>query len=123
MAKIKPKALLAQSKVKKGPNQIGVTTVFTYLVLSIIVVSSIYAAYKYWPSKQNMDKLYLAKVVSSIWVPLLEAWNYLKFVMVLGAVLASWDLLQVVGNTGKMQYSLMFTMAVERIGNFSVHKA
>ncbi|CAO2203072.1 unnamed protein product, partial [Urochloa humidicola] len=51
MAKLKPKALLAQSKVKKGPSQISVTTIFTYLVLGVIVVSSVYAAYKYWVGK------------------------------------------------------------------------
>ncbi|PAN31591.1 hypothetical protein GQ55_5G434100 [Panicum hallii var. hallii] len=47
MAKIKPEALLAQSKVKKGPSQISVATIFTYLVLGVVVVSSVYAAYKY----------------------------------------------------------------------------
>ncbi|KAL6850550.1 hypothetical protein ACP4OV_021177 [Aristida adscensionis] len=51
MAKIKPKALLAQSKVKKGPSQIGVTTILTYMVLGVLVVSSVYAAYKYWIGK------------------------------------------------------------------------
>jgi hypothetical protein len=51
MAKIKPKALLAQSKVKKGPSQISVITIFTYLVLGVIAVSSVYAAYKYWVGK------------------------------------------------------------------------
>ncbi|KAF8661564.1 hypothetical protein HU200_056985 [Digitaria exilis] len=51
MAKIMPKALLPQSKVMKGPSQIGVTTIFAYLILSIIVVSSVYAAFKYWVGK------------------------------------------------------------------------
>jgi hypothetical protein len=51
MAKLKPKALLAQSKVKKGPSQISVITIFTYLVLGVVVVSSVYAAYKYWVGK------------------------------------------------------------------------
>ncbi|PAN14613.1 hypothetical protein GQ55_2G410200 [Panicum hallii var. hallii] len=51
MAKLKPKALLAQSKVKKGPSQISVATIFTYLVLGAVVVSSVYAAYKYWVGK------------------------------------------------------------------------
>jgi ABC-type arginine transport system permease subunit len=48
MAKIKPKALLAQSKQKKGPSQISVTT---YIVLGVLVVSSVYAAYKYWAGR------------------------------------------------------------------------
>ncbi|GJN06170.1 hypothetical protein PR202_gb26822 [Eleusine coracana subsp. coracana] len=51
MAKIKPKALLAQSKQKKGPSQISVTTIITYMVLGVLVVSSVYAAYKYWAGK------------------------------------------------------------------------
>uniref|UniRef100_A0A453MBX3 Uncharacterized protein n=1 Tax=Aegilops tauschii subsp. strangulata TaxID=200361 RepID=A0A453MBX3_AEGTS len=33
MAKIKPKALLAQSKQKKGPTQIGLVRIITYIVL------------------------------------------------------------------------------------------
>lgn len=48
MAKIKPKALLAQSKVKKSPSQISVTTIVTYLIVGVLVVSSVYSAYKYW---------------------------------------------------------------------------
>ncbi|KAL5220741.1 hypothetical protein ABZP36_025454 [Zizania latifolia] len=36
MAKIKPKTLLAQSKQKKGPTQIGPTTIITYIVLKSI---------------------------------------------------------------------------------------
>jgi len=51
MAKLKPKALLAQSKVKKAPSHISVITIFTYLVLGVIVVSSVYAAYKYLVGK------------------------------------------------------------------------
>ena len=42
---------MAQSKVKKGPSQISVITIFTYLVLGVVVVSSVYAAYKYWVGK------------------------------------------------------------------------
>ena len=38
MAKIKPKALLAQSKVKKAPSQISVTTIVTYMILGVLVV-------------------------------------------------------------------------------------
>ncbi|KAG8045554.1 hypothetical protein GUJ93_ZPchr0008g12315 [Zizania palustris] len=51
MAKIKPKALLAQSKQKKGPSQIGPTTIITYIVLVTLVVSSVYAAVKYLRSR------------------------------------------------------------------------
>lgn len=47
MAKIKPKALLAQSKVKKVPGQISVATIVTYMILGVLVVSSVYAAYRY----------------------------------------------------------------------------
>ncbi|KQK02315.1 peptidyl-prolyl cis-trans isomerase CYP21-3, mitochondrial-like [Brachypodium distachyon] len=51
MAKIKPKALLAQSKQKKAPTQIGLTKIITYVVLGALVVSSVYYAYQYWQSK------------------------------------------------------------------------
>ena len=51
MAKIKPKALLAQSKQKKSPTQISVTKIITYVVLGTLAVSSIYYAYQYWQSK------------------------------------------------------------------------
>ncbi|EES02688.1 hypothetical protein BDA96_03G118300 [Sorghum bicolor] len=47
MAKIKPKALLAQSKMKKAPSQISVITIVTYTILGVLVVSSVYVAYKY----------------------------------------------------------------------------
>ncbi|TVU22429.1 hypothetical protein EJB05_32123 [Eragrostis curvula] len=48
MARIKPKALLDKSKQKKGPSQIGVTTIVTYMVLGVLVASSVYFAYQYW---------------------------------------------------------------------------
>uniref|UniRef100_A0ACD5VAW1 Uncharacterized protein n=1 Tax=Avena sativa TaxID=4498 RepID=A0ACD5VAW1_AVESA len=51
MAKIKPKALLAQSKLKKGPTQVGVSKIITYVILSVLVVSSVYYAYQYWQNK------------------------------------------------------------------------
>uniref|UniRef100_A0A0D9UZ67 Uncharacterized protein n=1 Tax=Leersia perrieri TaxID=77586 RepID=A0A0D9UZ67_9ORYZ len=51
MAKLKPKALLAQSKQKKGPTQIGATTIITYIVLGALVVSSVYYALKYWQNR------------------------------------------------------------------------
>ena len=49
MAKIKPRALLAQSKQKKSPTKIA-PTMIAYIVLGVLVVSSLYA-YKYWMSK------------------------------------------------------------------------
>ncbi|RLN22745.1 Werner Syndrome-like exonuclease [Panicum miliaceum] len=63
MAKLKPKALLAQSKVKKGPSQISVATIFTYLVLGAVVVSSVYAAYKYWRRLRADHGLEVARAV------------------------------------------------------------
>jgi hypothetical protein len=48
MAKIKPRALLAQSMQKKSPAKIGPTIAF--IVLGVLVVSSLYA-YKYWMGK------------------------------------------------------------------------
>ncbi|KAM3329843.1 hypothetical protein ACQJBY_026705 [Aegilops geniculata] len=49
MAKIKPRALLAQSKQRKSPTKIA-PTMFAFIVVGALVVSSLYA-YKYWMSK------------------------------------------------------------------------
>jgi hypothetical protein len=48
MPRIKPKALLAQSKKKKGPAQFSITSIITYLLSAILIVSALYAGYKYF---------------------------------------------------------------------------
>ncbi|KMZ61418.1 putative Peptidyl-prolyl cis-trans isomerase [Zostera marina] len=48
MAKIKPQALLLQSKKKKGPSGIGLPTIITCNVIVILIVISLYCTYKHW---------------------------------------------------------------------------
>lgn len=47
MARIKPQALLQQSKRKKGPTRISLTTIITCNLIVILVVLSLYATYKH----------------------------------------------------------------------------
>lgn len=48
MAKIKPQALLIQSKKKKGPTRISLATIITCNLLVILVLLSLYATYNHW---------------------------------------------------------------------------
>lgn len=47
MAKIKPQALLQQSKKKKGPRNISVSTVVLYGVLVVLLVFFMLASYRH----------------------------------------------------------------------------
>lgn len=47
MARIKPQALLQQSKKKKGPRRISVTTVVLYILI-IAVLFFVFATYRHW---------------------------------------------------------------------------
>lgn len=48
MGRIKPQALLIQSKKKKGPARISLTTIISCNIVFIVVVLSIYASYRHW---------------------------------------------------------------------------
>ncbi|KAF3780871.1 Peptidyl-prolyl cis-trans isomerase [Nymphaea thermarum] len=48
MARIKPQALLLQSKKKKAPARVSITTIITCNLIFILVVFSLVAAYKHW---------------------------------------------------------------------------
>ena len=48
MARIKPKALLAQSKQKKVPAQLSLTSIITYIIVGALTVSALYSGYKYF---------------------------------------------------------------------------
>ncbi|XP_008804381.1 peptidyl-prolyl cis-trans isomerase CYP21-4 [Phoenix dactylifera] len=58
MARIKPQALLQQSKRKKGPTRICLTTVLTCKLVVILIVLSLYATYKHW-YRRSSDELRL----------------------------------------------------------------
>ncbi|XP_010940687.2 peptidyl-prolyl cis-trans isomerase CYP21-4 [Elaeis guineensis] len=53
MARIKPQALLQQSKRKKGPTRISLTTIITCNLIVILIVLSLYATYKHWYQRSS----------------------------------------------------------------------
>ncbi|KAJ6891403.1 hypothetical protein NC651_024793 [Populus alba x Populus x berolinensis] len=53
MARIKPQALLNQSKKKKGPARISATTVFLCNLVVVVIVLSVVATYKHWSQRSR----------------------------------------------------------------------
>lgn len=51
MAKIKPQALLQQSKKKKGPSRISVTAVAVYSLIAVVMVYFLFATYRHWSQR------------------------------------------------------------------------
>ncbi|WMV52388.1 hypothetical protein MTR67_045773 [Solanum verrucosum] len=48
MARIKPQALLLQSKKKKAPSGVSVPTIIVYILIVAVMVFSLFSTYKYW---------------------------------------------------------------------------
>ncbi|TMW98216.1 hypothetical protein EJD97_004352 [Solanum chilense] len=60
MAKIKPQALLLQSKKKKGPSGISVPTIILYGLIVAVMVFFLFATYRHWSRRsmiQTRDEL------------------------------------------------------------------
>ncbi|KAK1356818.1 Peptidyl-prolyl cis-trans isomerase [Heracleum sosnowskyi] len=55
MAKIKPQALLQQSKKKKGPRSISVTTVVLYGALVVLLVFFLLASYRHFTQRSSFQ--------------------------------------------------------------------
>ncbi|XP_016444725.1 peptidyl-prolyl cis-trans isomerase CYP21-3, mitochondrial [Nicotiana tabacum] len=53
MAKIKPQALLLQSKKKKGPSRVSIPTIMLYGVIVAVMVFFLFATYRHW-SRRSM---------------------------------------------------------------------
>ncbi|KAA3471424.1 peptidyl-prolyl cis-trans isomerase CYP21-4-like [Gossypium australe] len=53
MARIKPQALLQQSKKKKGPARISVTTIILYSLIVVVTVFFLYATYRNWSQRSR----------------------------------------------------------------------
>uniref|UniRef100_A0A7N0T2E1 Peptidyl-prolyl cis-trans isomerase n=1 Tax=Kalanchoe fedtschenkoi TaxID=63787 RepID=A0A7N0T2E1_KALFE len=53
MARIKPQTLLLQSKKKKVPNQISVTSIFFGLLIIALIVLSLVATYRHWSGRSS----------------------------------------------------------------------
>lgn len=54
MARIKPQALLLQSKKKKGPTRISVTTIILGNLLVVLIVLCLFGTYRHW-SRRSLD--------------------------------------------------------------------
>ncbi|XP_021969412.1 peptidyl-prolyl cis-trans isomerase CYP21-4 isoform X1 [Helianthus annuus] len=55
MARIKPQALLQQSKKKKAPRSISVAAIALYSVVTVVMVFFLYATYRHWSQRSIMQ--------------------------------------------------------------------
>lgn len=53
MARIKPQTLLLQSKRKKGPTQINITTIIFCNLIVILIIMSLVATYRHWSQRSR----------------------------------------------------------------------
>ncbi|MED6203719.1 hypothetical protein PIB30_001959 [Stylosanthes scabra] len=53
MARIKPQALLQQSKRKKGPSRISVTTIVFYMLILALIGFFVFATFRYWSNRSR----------------------------------------------------------------------
>eukprot|EP00262_Sarcandra_glabra_P012787 TRINITY_DN3371_c0_g1_i1.p1 TRINITY_DN3371_c0_g1~~TRINITY_DN3371_c0_g1_i1.p1 ORF type:complete len:235 (-),score=34.62 TRINITY_DN3371_c0_g1_i1:194-898(-) len=53
MGRIKPQTLLLQSKKKKGPTRISLSTIVTCNLVVVLIVLSLVATYRHWYSRSN----------------------------------------------------------------------
>ncbi|KAJ0053845.1 hypothetical protein Pint_00847 [Pistacia integerrima] len=51
MARIKPQALLIQSKKKKGPNRISVTTIVVFSSILVLALFFLFSTYRHWSQR------------------------------------------------------------------------
>lgn len=51
MARIKPQALLLQSKKKKGPTRISVTKIIFCNLVVVLVVFLLFGTYRHWTNR------------------------------------------------------------------------
>ncbi|XAR58368.1 Peptidylprolyl isomerase [Bertholletia excelsa] len=55
MARIKPQALLQQSKKKKGPSRMGVATVVLYGLIVVVMLFFLHAIYRHWTRRSSVQ--------------------------------------------------------------------
>ncbi|KAL8544873.1 hypothetical protein ACS0TY_005180 [Phlomoides rotata] len=53
MAKIKPQALLQQSKKKKGPNRVSVVTIAIYGLIVVVMAFFLFTSYRQWTRRSG----------------------------------------------------------------------
>ncbi|KAK6779504.1 hypothetical protein RDI58_021688 [Solanum bulbocastanum] len=61
MAKIKPQALLLQSKKKKGPSGISVPTIMLYGLIVAVMVFFLFATYRHW-SRRYYENIHVIRI-------------------------------------------------------------
>ncbi|KAL4353298.1 hypothetical protein GQ457_06G030390 [Hibiscus cannabinus] len=54
MARIKPQALLQQSKRKKGPSRISLTTIIMSTLIVVLIAFFVYASYRHWTQRSRI---------------------------------------------------------------------
>ncbi|KAG6704156.1 hypothetical protein I3842_07G122000 [Carya illinoinensis] len=55
MARIKPQALLQQSKKKKGPTRISVTTIILCNLVVVLIVFFLFSTYRHWSQRSRFQ--------------------------------------------------------------------
>ncbi|KAM7277350.1 hypothetical protein ACFE04_019216 [Oxalis oulophora] len=55
MARIKPKQLLQQSKNKKGPSRISITTIIFFALIVILILFFLHSTYTHWTSRSQLQ--------------------------------------------------------------------
>ncbi|KAM3205372.1 peptidyl-prolyl cis-trans isomerase CYP21-4 [Capsicum annuum] len=66
MARIKPQALLLQSKKKKGPSGVSAPTIIVYILIVAVMVFSLFFTYRYWSRRsivQTQDAISTSKAI------------------------------------------------------------
>ncbi|RAL38076.1 unnamed protein product [Cuscuta campestris] len=56
MARIKPQALLLQSKKKKGPSRISATTIVMYILIAAVMAFFLFATYRHWSRRSMLQR-------------------------------------------------------------------
>ncbi|TYI51233.1 hypothetical protein E1A91_D12G161500v1 [Gossypium mustelinum] len=54
MARIKPQALLQQSKRKKGTARISLTTIIMLILIVVLILFFVYATYRHWTRRSRI---------------------------------------------------------------------
>ncbi|XP_029124774.1 peptidyl-prolyl cis-trans isomerase CYP21-4 [Cajanus cajan] len=55
MGRIKPQALLQQSKRKKGPSHISASTAIFYILIFVVLVYFLFATYRHWSKRTTLQ--------------------------------------------------------------------
>ncbi|XP_073283885.1 peptidyl-prolyl cis-trans isomerase CYP21-4-like isoform X2 [Primulina huaijiensis] len=63
MGKIKPQALLIQSKKKKAPSRISVVTIAIYFLIVVVTAFFLFSTYRHWTRRSNFSS---EELVSSL---------------------------------------------------------